>query len=124
MSVYKKYKNGIIGSRYRGYYIIKGEKKGQYQILTGDKKVYRSNLYTFEECKWVILVNTVSQEELDLIMNLCAKEIYELNGIFLKLIQKKEKEGLNEQEKKLYEYVDVVSSRKVEIARRKIKSNK
>lgn len=119
MATYREYKNGIVGLRYRGYYIIKGDKKGDFQIWTEDKKIYKRNLYDLDECRWILLVDTASPEEYDIIKNLCTKEIYELSDMLVKLIEKKDREGLEKDEQNLYNLVVTVRARKVAMARRK-----
>lgn len=114
MARYRTYKNGITGHRYKGYYIIRGEKRGQFEIWTEDKQVYQKEIYDFDECEWIIDKKTASSEDLAIIQSLYTKEIYELSSLFVELMQKKEREGLEENSMNLYKWVEKVRKRKVE----------
>ena len=114
MARYRTYKNGITGHRYRGYYIIKGEKKGLFQIWKNDKTVYQDHIYDYDECEWIIDKATVSDEEMSMIKQLYEMEIYQLSSLFIELMQKKEREGLDQKDLALYKWVKKVRKRKAE----------
>ena len=114
MARYRTYKNGIKGHRYQGYYIIKGERKGLYQIWLEDKTVYKDNIYDYDECEWIIDKATASEEELAMIKQLYEMEIYQLSSKFVELMQKKEREGLDPKSERLYKWVEKVRKRKAE----------
>ena len=113
MARYRTYKNGITGHRYKGYYIIKGEKKGNFEIRKEDNSVYKDNLLDYEECEWCIDKETCDTENRSTIMQLYGMEIYQLSVLLLELIQKKEKVGeLDEKSENLYKWCEKVRKRK------------
>ena len=115
MARYRTYKNGITGHRYKGYYIIKGEKKGQFAIWKEDRSVLKDNLYDFEECEWTIDKETADHDTLVMLKMLYEKEIYELSALFVELMQKRERQGtLEEKSANLYDWVEKVRRRKAE----------
>lgn len=114
MARYRTYKNGITGHRYRGYYIIRGEEKGLYQVWNEDKSVYQDNIRDYDECEWIIDKVAASDDELLMIKQLYGMEIYQLSALFVELMQKKEREGLDQKSKVLYKLVEKVRKRKVE----------
>lgn len=115
MARYRTYKNGITGHRYKGYYIIKGEEKGLFQIWREDKTIYQDKIYDYDECEWIIDKVTVSDEEMLTIKQLYAMEIYQLSSLLVDLMQKKEREGdLDSKSKALYKWVEKVRKRKAE----------
>ena len=54
MARYREYKNGIFGHRYNGFYIIRGESKGNFKIVDKDNKDVLTGLLDFEDCAWQI----------------------------------------------------------------------
>lgn len=115
MAKYRTYKNGITGHRYKGYYIIKGEKKGQFSIWNEDKSVFKNNIYDYDECEWVIDKETADHSTMVMIKMLYEKEIHELSALFVDLMQKRDRQGsLDEKNQNLYEWVEKVRRRKAE----------
>ena len=111
----RTYKNGVFGHRYKGYYIIRGESKGKFAIWNEDKSIYKDNIFDYDECEWVIDKSTVDPEEMELIKELYKKEIYELSGLFVELMQKRERDGtLDAENQKLYRWVEKIRKRKAE----------
>ena len=108
MAKYRTYKNGITGHRYNGYYIIKGETKGAFAIWNEDGTVFKDGVYDYEDCEWVIDKATASQEDLSVMQSLYEKEIYQLSSLFVELMQKKEREGLDAQNETLYKWVETL----------------
>ncbi len=114
MARYRTYKNGITGHRYNGYYIIKGESKGTFAIWNEDKSVFKDNIYDYDECEWIIDKTVANPETLSMINLLYEKEIYQLSDLMVELIQKKDRQGLDEKSKNLYEWVVKIRKRKAE----------
>lgn len=114
MARYRTYKNGITGHKYHGYYIIRGKEKGLFEIWNADKSVFKNNIYDYDECEWIIDKETASEEDLNMIKQLYEKEIYQLSSLFVELMQKKEREGLEFKNANLYKWVEKVRKRKVE----------
>ena len=114
MAKYRTYKNGITGCRYKGYYIIKGDKKGNFSILNEDTSVFQKDIYDHQECEWIIDKKTAPEDEMLMIKMLYEKEIYQLSALFVELMQKREREGLNGRSQTLYYWVEKVRRRKVE----------
>ena len=112
MARYRTYKNGITGHKYKGYYIIKGENKGQFAIWREDKSVFKDGIYDLNECEWIIDKETADEKTLKLIKDLYSKEIFELSGMFVQLMQKSWDKPLTEEEKYLYGWVEKVRARK------------
>lgn len=115
MAKYRTYKNGITGHRYKGYYIIKGDKKGQFSIWNEDKSVFKDNIYDYDECEWVIDKETADHSTMVMINMLYSKEIHELSALFVDLMKRREREGmLDERNQNLYKWVEKVRRRKAE----------
>ena len=113
MAKYRTYSNGIFGHKYKGYYIIRGEKKGQYAIWNEDKTVFKNNIFDYDECEWIIDKETADQSTLTTLKLLYKKEIHELVELYLELMDKNEKNGrLNPESKKLFEWTDKIRRRK------------
>ena len=115
MARYRTYKNGITGHRYKGYYIIRGEKKGLFEICDEDKEVIQDEILDYDECEWIIDKITADHETEVLMKMLYDKEIYELSALFVELIQKKDREGtLDSKSEGLYTWVEKIRKRKAE----------
>lgn len=114
MARYRTYKNGITGHRYRGYYIIRGEKKGLYQIWNEEKAVCQGNIWDYDECEWIIDKISASTDEMLMIKQLYGMEIYQINALFVELMQKKEREGLDQKGEVLYKLAEKIRKRKAE----------
>ena len=112
MARYRTYKNGIVGHRYKGYYIIRGAEKGKFQIWNEDKSIYKDNIYDYEECEWIIDKDTATADEKEMIKKLYGMEIYKLSALLIELMKKKEGQGLDSEKKALYEWVGKVRGRK------------
>ena len=112
MARYRTYKNGITGYRYKGYYIIKGEKKGEFSILSGDGSPLRTGLYDFEDCQWEIDKTSAGREVLAWMEDLYAKKIYELTAILVSLEEKAAGGGLTSKEDTLMRITETIRSRK------------
>ena len=85
-----------------------------FSILKEDKTVFKDKIYDFDESEWIIDKETANQEELEIIKQLYDKEIYQLSSLFIELMQKKEKDGLDEKEEILYKWIEKVRRRKAE----------
>lgn len=114
MARYRMYKNGIEGHRYQGYYIIRGDSKGTFQIWNEDRSVYKDNLYDYDECEWIIDKDTATEEELSMMKQLYEMELYQLSALFVELMKKKETEKLEQKSAALYKLVGKVRKRKAE----------
>lgn len=114
MARYRTYKNGITGHRYKGYYIIRGESKGQFSIWDDSKTVLWDNIYDYDECEWIIDKNKASTEEMKMIKMLYDKEIYELSTLLIELIQERDRQGLDKKKEDLYRWVKKIRKRKAE----------
>lgn len=114
MARYRTYKNGITGHRYNGYYIIKGEKKGTFAIWNEDKSVFRDKIYDFDECEWIIDKEIADPELYKMYKVLYEQEIYQLSQLMVELLQKKDRQGLDEKNTSLYNLVVKIRKRKVE----------
>ncbi len=115
MGRYRTYKNGIFGHRYKGFYIIRGE-KGKFAIWNEDKTVFRENILDYDDCEWIIDKETADFSTQVMIKMLYDKEIYELSALFVELMQKKERNGgtLEPKSQALYEWTEKVRRRKAE----------
>lgn len=114
MAKYRKYKNGITGARYKGFYIIKGSEKGGFSVVREDKSVFKDSLYDYNDCEWEIDKETASEQELEQMRRLYDKEIYELSEAFVKIMQKKWEGPLTQEEEKLYKLVEKIRARKAD----------
>ena len=111
MARYRTYKNGITGHKYKGYYIIRGESKGLFQIWNEDGTVHKKDLYDYDECEWVLDKETATAEERRLMEQLYDREIYQLSSLFVELIQK---EKLEKKDRELYKWIEKIRKRKIE----------
>ena len=109
MARYRTYKNGIFGHRHNGYYIIKGEKKGDFSIQDKNGNTIEKDIYDFDEATWIIDKITVSEYEMGIIKHLYTYEIYQLSSLFVELMNKENKD---EKSLLLYKWCEVVRRRK------------
>lgn len=110
---YRNYKNGIYGHRYKKYYIIKGEKKGLFQIWDENKNVLEKDLYDYNDCEWYIDKMVAEPEVLQMLKDLYELRIFDLTGFMLHLIKKREVDGfLSQEEEEYYKWIVKVRSRK------------
>lgn len=115
MARYRTYKNGITGHHYKGYYIIRGEAKGEYAIWNSDKSVFKEGILDYDECEWMLDKITADAKTLKILKDLYQMEIFELSAELVTLMQKKHQNGvLDEQDKAFYKWVIKVRKRKVE----------
>ena len=76
MARYRTYKNGITGCRYKGCYILKGDKKGEFSILAGDGSPLKAGLHDFTDCQWEIDKVFAGREERARMEELYSKKSY------------------------------------------------
>lgn len=112
MSRYRTYKNGITGYRYKGYYIIRGEQKGQFQIWQEDKSVYQDGIYNGEDCEWIIDMALATSEEMSLIRKLYGMTIYQINQLRTKLDIKSQNSQLTPIESAVFVWAPKIIRRK------------
>lgn len=112
MARYRTYKNGITGCRYKGSYIIKGERKGEFSILAEDGSLLRSGLYDFADCQWEIDKASAGEKERARMEELYAKQIYELTAILARLKDKNAAGELTDGEAELLLITDTIRARK------------
>ena len=108
----RTYKNGITGKRYKGLYIIEGD-KGHYQIWDEDKVVLWNDILDEKECEWVIDKNTESEEILNIIKDLYKREIFELTRIWADFMELSGEGKLTEKQKLVFQYLCKVRNRKI-----------
>lgn len=113
MARYRTYKNGITGHRYKGYYIIKGDTKGTFEIWDKDKTVLQDHIYDYDDCEWIIDKTTAQGNEIEILKELCQKEIYQLSNLLVEFIEKKENGDMTADDVSLYQWVEKVRRRKV-----------
>ena len=110
---YRKYKNGIVGHRYKKYYIIKGEQKGQFQIWDENKNIIAKDIYDYNDCEWYIDKLVATPAVLKMLKELYDLSLFDLTGFMLKLIKMKDVDGyLDEEHQIFYDWVVKVRSRK------------
>lgn len=114
MARYRTYKNGITGHRYKGYYIIKGEKKGLFQIWNADRSVYQKDIYDYDECEWIIDKAVATSQEWTTMKQLYGMDIYLLSAGLVELMEKRADNALTEDEKRIYGWVEKIRKRKIE----------
>lgn len=112
MARYRKYKNGITGCRYKGCYILRGDKKGSFSVLSKDGSPFMTGLYDFEDCRWAIDKAFADREERIWMEELYTKQIYELTAILAGLEQKTAAGGLAPEEDNLIRIAQTVLARK------------
>ena len=117
MSKYRKYKNGIYGIRYNGYYIIpegEGRKKTGYHVIDGSQNIIFDTQKSIEDCRWLIDVSLATKEEKDLIKKLYALEIIDLSIYYTQLLERKKERPLNPKELMMEKWLDPVRGRKAD----------
>ena len=112
MARYRTYRNGITGCRYKGCYILKGDKKGEFSILAKDGSPLKAGVYDFEDCQWEIDKITATQEERAQMEGLYNKQFYELAIILADLGEKAAAGRLTPKEGVLLQIAETVRSRK------------
>lgn len=117
MSKYRKYKNGIYGIRYNGYYIIpegEGRKKTGYHVIDSSQNIIFDTQKSIEDCRWLIDVSLATKEEKDLIKKLYALEIIDLSILYTQLLERKKERPLNPKELMMEKWLDPVRGRKAD----------
>lgn len=82
--------------------------------MNEDKSIFRDKMLDYDECEWCIDKTTAGESDKEVIKTLYEKELYQLSALFVDLIQKKEKEGLEKESADLYRWVEKVRKRKAE----------
>ncbi len=113
MSKYRNYKNGIYGIRYNGFYIVpegEGRRKTGFHVVDSNNKRLFDSQESVDDCKW--LINTVQATEAEkmLVKKLYSMEIIDLTILFSQLLERGEE--LNEKEKMLNKWLEMVRDRK------------
>ncbi len=117
MSKYRKYKNGIYGIRYNGYYIIpegEGRKKTGYHVIDSSQNIIFDTQKSIEDCRWLIDISLATKEEKDLIKKLYALEIIDLSILYTQLLERKKERPLNPKELMMEKWLDPVRGRKAD----------
>lgn len=117
MSNYRKYKNGIYGIRYNGYYIIpegEGRKKTGYHVIDSSQNIIFDTQKSIEDCRWLIDISLATKEEKDLIKKLYALEIIDLSILYTQLLERKKERPLNPKELMMEKWLDPVRGRKAD----------
>lgn len=111
MARFRLYKNGVYGSRYRGYYIApSGKSAGHYSVLSPTLEPVYDEITGFSECRWEIDKLTASDAELRLVRRLYDTDISQLTKMMIELFEKGEAKGLDEST--LESWIEKVRSRK------------
>ena len=112
MARYRTYTNGITGCRYKGCYIIKGNRRGEFCILAGDGTPLKTGLYDFADCQWEIDKASAGREDRARMEELYEKQIYELTAILARLEEKADSGELTSGEAELMRIAETVRARK------------
>ena len=113
MARYRMYKNGIYGHRYKGMYIVKGER--EFSVLDGNGVVMEKAIPDYEDAEWCIDKRLASPMEIQVMRGLYGMEIYDLSLIMMRFIERKDKgEKLSESEESRYELVVKIRGRKAD----------
>ena len=111
MALYRMYKNGIYGRRYKTRYIVKQE--DFYCVyLDKDKLATNEKFPNMEEAEWWISKDVATEEEMKLMNKLYAQEIYVLSDLMLKYMDMEKVNGLSKEQKKDYELLTTIRGRK------------
>lgn len=116
MAKFRTYKNGIYGSKYKGYYIVKDTLSSDknFSIIKSDRELISSEIQNMKDCEWFIDKLVASEEEMKVIKELYEKEIFELSGIMLLLIQKKDNGKIEKYEEIMLSWIEKIRQRKAE----------
>lgn len=111
MARFRTYKNGIVGHRYKGLYVIREKKEGKsvYRVINDERASIIPSQKSYWDCEWEIDKYMASEKELQLMRKLYEEEIYTLNQFFFQFLQKKE---MTYNERIMYDLVEKVRSRK------------
>ena len=109
MATYRKYKNGIYGRKYKGFYIEKRE--DGFAIISDDGIEASEKIPDYNEAEWIVDRFTMTDEERVMVQLLYSKEIYEINAILAELMDQK---SMDERDKELYNWCVKVRKRKAE----------
>ena len=113
MSKYRKYKNGIYGIRYNGYYIVpegEGRRKTGFHVVDGGGELKYETQESIDDCRWLINVGQATDAEKALVKRLYSMEIIDLTILLSQLMEKGDE--LNEKEKLLDKWLEPVRDRK------------
>lgn len=111
MALYRTYKNGIYGRRYKKKYIVKEE--SYYRVyLDKDELATEEKFENLEEAEWWITKEVATEEDMELICELYSQEMHLLNVLMFAYMDAEKEEGLSEKRKKEYELLTAVRGRK------------
>lgn len=111
MALYRMYKNGIYGRRYKKHYIVKID--GFYCVyLDKDKPATNEKFENIKEAEWWITKEVATEEDMELIQELYSQELHLLNELMFAYMEAEKEKGLSEKRKKEYDLLTTVRGRK------------
>lgn len=121
MAKMRKYKNGIFGHRYNGYYITReeyindaGKKKMKFAVIDEDRNVLIKDLADIWDAEWEIDKMTASPKKLELMKELYNCEIYVLTKYFSIFLDKELEGTIRPEEKEFLYWVEKIRIRKID----------
>lgn len=111
MALYRMYKNGIYGKRYKNRYIVKEE--DVYRVYVDkDELVTNETFENIEDAEWWISKEVSSEEELELMKNLYSQEIYKLSDLIFMYMEMEKEKKLSKKQKQDYDLLVMVRRRR------------
>lgn len=111
MALYRMYKNGIYGRRYKTKYIVK-EDDAYYVYIDKDELATDEKFKNIEEAEWWISKDVATEEEMKLMKKLYSQEIYVLSDLMFTYMEIEKEKGLSKEQKKEYDLLVTVRGRK------------
>ena len=88
--------------------------KSAEKLIQKTKEDIATGKITIDECEWIIDKETADPENYNMIKLLYEKEIFQLSGLMVELIQKRDRQGLDAKSENLYNWVVKIRKRKAE----------
>lgn len=123
MGRFRTYKNGIYGHRYKDLYVVRTvnpekdkngkehQKKGYY-VINAEKEKLTDKFDNYWDAEWEIDKITASQDMKEFLQNLYNEDFFTINRFFLQLMEKEEKNEMNENEAEFFYWVKKIRERK------------
>ena len=118
MAKFREYKNGIVGHRHKGYYIIRNNnnqsKNGKlYKVIDENRNIIMDNNPDYSNCEWYIDKLVASSEEIEVYKRLYECDIAQLQRMCMSYSQKTEDGSIKKDEKVLYKMILKIRDRKI-----------
>lgn len=111
MAKLKEYKNGIVGIKHEGYYVVAGDGE-TYDIIDKEKNVIEDGFVSIGDAEWQIDKLTADEELLKYIDTASRMTIGQLTGKMMEIFNTWDGKVMPKEEKKKLSIVETIRNRK------------